>query len=83
MANEENLQIEEDNKIPDKSSRKPTEKIVEPHNEAGHPSKNHNQRKNGSAEENKKNANDVIGLDDERGLQRVDGESRITCKWPH
>jgi len=37
------------------------------------PSKNRG--KNGSQKEKRKNENDITGLDDERGVQQVEGES--------
>jgi len=54
---------------------KPTEKLVWPYNERGLPSKNHNRGKNRREKDKMKTENDVIGLDDERGLQQVGGES--------
>ena len=45
----------------------------------GLPSKNHNRGKNGRKKDKRKTENDVIGLDDERGIQQVEGELDITA----
>src|SRR6218665_1636955 len=58
-----------------RNNRKPTEKLAGPHNERRLPSKNYNRGKNGREKEKTKTENDVTGLDDERGLQQVEGES--------
>src|SRR6218665_334039 len=62
-------------KITDRNNQKPTEKLAGPHNERRLPSKNYNRGKNGREKEKRKTKNDVTGLDAERGLQQVEGES--------
>src|SRR6218665_432532 len=59
----------------DRNNQKPTEKLAGPHNERRLPSKNYNRGKNGRYKEKRKTKNDVTGLDAERGLQQVEGES--------
>ena len=44
----------------------------------GLPSKNYNRGKSGREKDKRKTENDVIGLDDERRLQQVEGESRTS-----
>ena len=50
-----------------------------PHNERRLHSKNYNRGKNGREKEKRKAENGVTGLDDERGLQQVEGESWTSC----
>src|SRR6218665_170525 len=52
-------------KICYRNNPKPIEKLFEPHNERGLPSKNYNRGKNGREESG------FIELDDERGLQKL------------
>ena len=52
----------------------PTEKLVVPHNERGLHSKVYNRWKNGREWVKRNTENVVIGLDDEGGLQQVEGE---------
>jgi len=53
--------------------------IVDENNERGLPTKNYNRGKNGREKEKRKAENGVTGLDDERGLQQVEGESWTSC----
>src|SRR6218665_3510625 len=57
------------------NDQKLTEKLAGPHNERRLPSKNYNRGKNGREKEKSKTKNDVTGVDAERGLQQVEGES--------
>jgi len=59
---------------------KPTEKLVGQHNDRGLPSRNYNRGKNGSEKDKRKTKSDVIGLDDERGLQQVEVERWIAWR---
>ena len=52
-----------------------TEKLAGPHNESTLHSKNYNRGNNVREKEKRKTENDATGLDDERGLQQVEGES--------
>ena len=72
-TNEEILQMV-DEKITYRNNPKLNEKLVGPRNERRLPSKNYNRGKNGREQEKRKTTENY-GLDDERGLQQVDGES--------
>jgi len=52
----------------------PTGKLVSPHNERDN-LLNYNRWKHGREKDNRKTENDVIGLNDDRRLQQVEGES--------
>ena len=62
-------------KITSRNNPKPTEKLAGPHNERRLHYKNYNRGKNGREKEKTKTKNDVTGLDAERRLQHVEGES--------
>ena len=62
-------------KITYRNNLMPTDKLAGPHGERRLPSKNYNRGKNAKEKEKRKTENDVTGLDDERGLQQVEGES--------